>query len=153
MMKKTVTLILALSLAAGVVSGCGKKTAQVDENGRYTYTMTMYQTSTNNPDAAQLKAIEDKYNMNLDVWDVEWQKYDEILNLKLAGGEVPDIIYVKSAEAAQKYVDQDVVAPIPLETLQEKAPNVLKRLEEDAPDILKYYYINEIGRASCRERV
>lgn len=143
MMKKTVTLILALSLAAGVVSGCGKKTAQVDENGRYTYTMTMYQTSTNNPNAAQLKAIEDKYNMNLDVWDVEWQKYDEILNLKLAGGEVPDIIYVKSAEAAQKYVDQDVVAPIPLETLQEKAPNVLKRLEEDAPDILKYYYIND----------
>ena len=143
MMKKTVTLILALSLAAGVMSGCGKKTAQVDENGRYTYTMTMYQTSTNNPDAAQLKAIENKYNMNLDVWDVEWQKYDEILNLKLAGGEVPDIIYVKSAEAAQKYVDQDVVAPIPLETLQEKAPNVLKRLEEDAPDILKYYYIND----------
>ena len=143
MMKKTVTLILALSLAAGVMSGCGKKTAQVDENGRYTYTMTMYQTSTNNPDAAQLKAIENKYNMNLDVWDVEWQKYDEILNLKLAGGEVPDIIYVKSAEAAQKYVDQDVVAPIPLETLQEKAPNVLKRLEEDAPDILKYSYIND----------
>ncbi len=141
-MKKTVKFVLAVSVLTAAVSGCGQKTAPVEGNGKYTYSMTMYQTGTVNPDAVQLKAVEDKYNINLDVWNVEWQKYEEILNLKLAGGEVPDIIYIKSAAAAQKYVDQGVVAPIPMETLEEKAPNVLKRLEEDAPDILKYYYIN-----------
>lgn len=141
-MKKIVSLAVVTVIAASTVVGCGGGDSK-DENGRYTYSMTMYQTSTANPDAVQLKAIEDKYNINLDVWNVEWQKYDEILNLKLAGGEVPDIIYVKTAAAAQKYVDQGVVAPISLELLEEKAPNILKRLEEDAPDILKYYYIDD----------
>lgn len=140
-MKRAITIMLAASMMVAAVSGCGNKTT-TGEDGKYTYTMTMYQSSTNNPDAIQLKAIEDKYNMDLDVWNVEWQKYEEILNLKLAGGEVPDILYCKTAASAQKYVDQGVVAPIPLEKLKEKAPNMLQRLEEDAPGILKYYYID-----------
>lgn len=142
-MKKTLVITMAAVAALGLLSGCVAKKTAIGEDGKYTYTMTMYQTGTSNPDSEQLKKIEEKYNINLDVWDVEWQKYDEILNLKLAGGEVPDIMYVKTAAAAQKYVDQDVVAPLSEKMLQEKAPNLLKRLEEDAPDILKYYYIDD----------
>lgn len=139
--KKWIALGTAGIMAAGFLTGCGSKSAQGDD-GRYTYTMTMYQTSTSNPDSVQKKAIEDKYNINLNVWDVEWQKYDEILNLKLAGGEVPDIMYVKTAAAGQKYLDQDVVSPLDEEELRKNMPNVFKQLDADAPDIMKYYYVD-----------
>lgn len=143
MKKGIVSAVLVLTSASILLTSCGTKKSKTDENGRYTYTITMYQTGSADPDAIQLKKLEDKYNINIDVWNVEWQKYDEILNLKLAGGEVPDIIYTKTASASQKYVDQDVVAPLSEEYLKEKAPNLLKRLNEDAPDILKYYYVDD----------
>lgn len=139
--KNWITISVAGIVTVGALTGCGAKSSK-GEDGRYTYTMTMYQTSTSNPESVQRKAIEDKYNINLDVWDVEWQKYDEILNLKLAGGEVPDIMYVKTAAAGQKYFDQDVVSPLDEDELRKNMPNVFKQLDADAPDIMKYYYID-----------
>ena len=143
-MKKTVALILASSLAVSMLAGCnGKKEQSGSEDEKYTYTMTMYQTGTSNPDAVMKKSFEERFNVNIDVWDVEWQQYDEVLNLKIAGGEIPDIIYVKTADAAQKYADQDVAGVIDEELLAKKAPNLLKRIKEDSEELLKYYYIDD----------
>ncbi len=140
--KKFIALSAAGVIATCAFAGCGEKKNDVSEDGRYTYTMTMYQNGTSNVNSVQRKAIEDKYDIKLDVWDVEWQKYDEILNLKLAGGEIPDIIYVKTAAAGQKYLDQDVAAYLDEDELRKSMPNVFARLDEDAPDIMKYYYVD-----------
>ncbi len=145
-MKRTKRVIAAAvfcCLLAGVAVGCGQKTEQTDSGQTYNYTMTMYQTEPANPDSVLKKEFEERFGVTVDVWDIEWQKYDEILNLKMAGGEVPDIIYVKTAQAAQKYVDQDIAAPIPLEDLERLAPNMLKRINDDSEGQLKYYYIDD----------
>ena len=139
--KKTTALTLALALGIGCFSGCKTK-GNLKDDTRYTYTMTMYTSRSINDDSVQKKAIEDKYNINLDVWDVEWQKYNQIMDLKIASGEVPDIIYAKSATDAQRYIEQGVAATLDEDYLREKMPNVFARLDEDAPDIMKYYYID-----------
>ena len=123
----------------GTFSGC-KKNEEMHTEQRYTYTMTMYQSRIVDPDSLQKKAIQDKYNINLEVVDIEWQKYQQILDLKIASGEIPDIIYVKSAEDVQKYLDQGVASYLDEQYLREKMPNVFARLDEDAPGIMKYYY-------------
>ena len=123
----------------GMFSGC-KKSELANIQDRYSYTMTMYQSRAANPESVQKKAFEDKYNINLEVIDVEWQKYQQILDLKIASGEFPDIIYVKSAADVQKYLDQGVAAYLDEQQLREKLPNVFARLDEDAPGIMKYYY-------------
>ena len=141
-LKKSIALVPAIALLGIGLTGCGNKDAAVNENGSYTYTMTMYQTRASNPNAIVLKNLEEKYNIKINVIDVEWQKYDEILNLKMAGGEVPDIIYVKTPAAAQKYADQDIAGSFPLSLLEEKAPNLLRRVSDTTGDVMKYYYVN-----------
>ena len=142
-MKKRFILTALTAALLVSVAGCGEKEKTNAGNGDgYTYTMTMYQTRNSNPDSVMKKKIEEKYNIKLNIIDIEWQKYDEILNLKIAGGEVPDILYAKTPTAASKYVQQNVVGAIPIELLEEKAPNLLKRIEDSSGDIMKYYYID-----------
>ena len=121
-------------------SGC--KGEENSEQPNYTYTMTMYQSYNVNQDALQKKAIQDKYNITLDVWDVAWQKYDEIMDLKIASGNIPDIIYAKTTASAQRYIEQGVAQYLDEQYLRHKMPNVFARLDEDAPGIMKYYYID-----------
>lgn len=142
-MKKRLILTALTAALLVSVAGCGEKKETTADNGDgYSYTMTMYQTRNSNPDSIMKKKIEEKYNIKLNVIDIEWQKYDEILNLKLSGGEIPDILYAKTSTAASKYVQQDVVGAIPMELLEEKAPNLLKRVKDSSGDIMKYYYID-----------
>lgn len=152
-MKKYLALMVTLEVGLATLSGCAGNTEKIGGGGdtdktpgggdtKYSYSMTMYQTRNSNPDSVMKKKIEEKYNIKLDVIDIEWQKYEEILNLKLAGGEVPDIIYVKTANSARKLVEQDIAGSISLDLLKEKAPNMLKRIEDSTGDILKYYYID-----------
>ena len=131
---------LTVCMSVGCFSGCKKSPSE--EKPRYTYTMTRYQTENVNPDAVQKKAIEDKYDINLDVWDVTWQKYDEIMDLKIASGKIPDIIYAKTTTSAQKYLEQGVAAYLDEQYLREKMPNFFARLDEEAPGIMKYYYVD-----------
>jgi len=140
------TKLTALFLAIFVLfSGCVKKTDDTSNTGdgnivekigiekyapvegkEYKITWTAGQTSPVKPDAKIVKYFNEKFNIKLDIWNMEPAKYEELLALKFASGEVPDLIRTHNYDLLNQYVKQDVLTPITGELIEAYAPNLYK---------------------------
>lgn len=89
-------------------------------------------------DAVIVDFYRDEFNVEFDIWNIDVSQWDEVLNLKFASQEIPDKLQIRGFVNLQKYYDQDFVTEIPLEVLEELAPNVYKHHTTDIPDSLKY---------------
>ena len=105
--KKGVCVSLAAVMTAGMLAGCGgKKTASVDENGKYNLKVMTYDFSGNpmkgDVGASIMQKVEDYTNTNLDVMWTPKDNYDDKLNLILAGGgdDMPQIIATDTKSSA-----------------------------------------------------
>jgi len=73
-----------------------------------------------------LRYMEEKFNVTFDVWNLDWNQFDELLNLRLAVGEIPDMFMSRDTGNLVRYVQQDVLAPIPDEYIQRFMPLTLQ---------------------------
>lgn len=80
------------------------------------------------PDSPVIKEIEEKYNVKFDFWFVDDQEWDQVLGIKFAGGEMPDVLKIKSTTVVEKYVNQEILAPITDEMLG-KIPTLRDNIE------------------------
>ncbi|RAU99841.1 extracellular solute-binding protein [Paenibacillus sp. YN15] len=147
--KRASACVLALGMSVGALAGCGGADEATgsggetpDQNKRYTFTMTSEQMAPLEADGELVKYWEDKFNVDFDVWNLDSSKYNDLLNLRFAGGEIPDKMVVKSAVDLQKYADQDLLAEIPLEMLQKNAPIIYKSLINFEPKAFQYTKID-----------
>jgi len=108
------------------------------EGKKYKISWTAYRRIPTPEDAEMIKYYEDMFNVDIDLWNIEHEKYAEILNLRLAGGEIPDLFRIEKPEDLLVYYEQDVLAEIPQEVLRKYAPNIVKVLDEYAPGFLAY---------------
>ncbi|MDP3177765.1 MAG: hypothetical protein Q8M76_07665, partial [Spirochaetaceae bacterium] len=69
--------------------------------------------------------------------NIDNNRYHEILNIKLAAGEIPDFFYLKQADTLNNYVKQGVLAKIPMDLAKKYAPNLVKAIQENAPGYLE----------------
>lgn len=74
--------------------------------------------------------LEEKFNIELNYWYIERDQWNEVLNLRFAAGEVPDIIRVEGAMNLQTYIEQEIVMPVSLDIINEYAPNLTQLLLE-----------------------
>lgn len=110
-----------------------------DPNKKYNISLAPSAVVPVNKDGEMLKYFEEKFNVDFDVWNIESSKWHEILNLKFASGEVPDQMEVKGFDTLQKYVNQDLLAEIPVDMLKEYAPFIYNEyIEKAVPGALKY---------------
>ncbi|PYI56628.1 extracellular solute-binding protein [Paenibacillus flagellatus] len=162
-MKKVFTnkwamLTAASLLLAAVASGCGAggKAETGDGGGgkagsagasdatapkadkKYKVSWVTGQSTPVEPGAKMIKYWNEKLNVELDVWNIESKSYAEMMNLKFASGEIPDRMVVRGFASLQKYVDQDILAEIPLEMLKKYAPNVYAKTEKEFPNAFNY---------------
>ncbi|MFB9277489.1 ABC transporter substrate-binding protein [Cohnella cellulosilytica] len=143
---------LTLALAVGLLAGCGgngdKETGKASESpsasaktseeaakpiamewlGYDSYGQP-------NPDSAVIKAVEQKFNAKFDFWYIDSQKWEDNLNVRLAAGEMPDVLKITNRQNLPKYVNQGILAPIPLETIEKHAPTYVKFLNENYPEV------------------
>ena len=77
--------------------------------------------------------LEETFNVDLDVWFLERENYDELLTTRIIGGEIPDVFMLQNAEQFSKYVKQGVVMPLPLEVIQKCMPESYAWLIEYDP--------------------
>ncbi len=98
--KRVTALGLAALMAAGCVTGCGSKSSgsSVDADGKYNLKVMTYD-HFGNPMKGEVgaeitKMVEDYTNVNLDVTWTPKDRYDDKMNLVLAGGgdDMPQII-------------------------------------------------------------
>lgn len=116
--------------------------AATSDEKTYTISWTPYQMAPTPEDAPMVKYYEDMFNVDFDVWNIDNQQFAELLNVRLASGDIPDVLMVTPPSDLQKYVSQGVLAPIPLEKLQQYMPNTLAGFEAIYPGVLDLAKIN-----------
>lgn len=137
----------------GIVSGCAgttlspsaAETLQVPTASgatRYDISWTMHQNLSVSEDAEMVRYVEQKFNINLDFWNLENNKYEALLDIKLAQGSIPDLFRIRQPQDILKYQQQGVLADIPEEMLDKYAPNIMKAIKENASDYQDYGKIN-----------
>ncbi|WP_051620348.1 hypothetical protein [Paenibacillus sp. UNC451MF] len=110
-----------------------------DANKKFKISVALSSVVPVDKDGEMLKQYSEKFNTDYDVWNIESNKWDEILNLKFASGEIPDELFVKGFTGLQKYTKQDLLAEIPVDMIKKNAPSLYKEVNETTvPGGLKY---------------
>ncbi|OCT13014.1 hypothetical protein A8709_22100 [Paenibacillus pectinilyticus] len=82
------------------------------------------------PNSEVLQELSKRFNAKINVWTADSQKYSEVFNVRMASGEIPDILRLKGFELS-KLVDSGVAAEIPVDMIKQKAPNYYKLIKDN----------------------
>ncbi|HPF87253.1 MAG TPA: extracellular solute-binding protein [Candidatus Limiplasma sp.] len=127
-MRKLLSALLVLALALGMTSGIA--TAEEDPYAEhYTITWTTYLNAPITEDAVLIKAVEEKFNVDIDMLNIEDNDFLEVLNTRIAGGDIPDVIRLKDPSQLITYIDQGVVGAINMDIVREHLPYVCEMLD------------------------
>ena len=74
-------------------------------------------------DAEIVKIVEKKYNAKFNIWSVDASKWDDVLNVKMASGNIPDVIYMRNRNNISKYASMGIIGELPIERIRSSAPN------------------------------
>ncbi len=143
---KTFTFcLLAAAMTGSLLTGCGPSSdtsgstgsaqgtdaASADEDAPVQmYFLTSQTTAEVDDDAEVVKKIEERFNIDLKGFYVDPNNFQENLNVKFAGGEMPDVMVVGSPADLATYIEGGIIGEIPIETIREKAPNYAKVADE-----------------------
>lgn len=105
---------------------------------RFKISWTMHLNEAVPEDAEMIRYLEDKFNVDLDIWNLENANYEALLDLKLAQGEIPDLFRIRQPQDLLKYQEQQVLADIPDGVLEHYAPNLTRLLQTNAPGYLAF---------------
>ncbi len=105
---------------------------------RYSISWTMHLNLPVPENAEMVRYIEDKFNVDLDIWNLENNRYEALLDMKLAQGAIPDLFRIRQPQDLLKYERQGLLAEIPEAMLEQYAPNLVNAIREHAPDDLEY---------------
>lgn len=134
-LKRTSALVLVPLLGLGAVAGLSAQEKPV-------ITVANYQNSPTDPNGEMLKYFGDKFGATFKVINIDNKRYHELLNIKLASGEIPDFMYLYDAATLGNYVKQGVVAPLDEAKFRRLAPNLAKVLDTNAPGYLNMGKVN-----------
>lgn len=73
------------------------------------------------------------FNVKLNpVW-IDPNKFDDLLNIKFASNDIPDVINCQSVNRLAQYVDQKLLAEVPVDLMKKYAPKVVDFIDKDNP--------------------
>lgn len=139
--KRWAACMTAATMAGSMLMGCGsgkttgadsESTTQGTDDGPVQMSWMVSQTTAEvDDDAEVVKMIEERFNIDLKGFYVDANNFQQNLNVKFAGGEMPDVMVVGSPADLATYIEGGIIAEIPIETIREKAPNFAKCADEN----------------------
>lgn len=146
--KRWMACLMAVAMTGTTLAGCASNkteapAGQTKEQGKdadasadgeepVQLSFLMGQTSSEVDDNAEVvKMIEERFNIDLKGFYVDSKNFQQNLNVKIAGGEMPDVLTVGTPGELATYVEGGIVGEIPIETIREKAPNFAKCADEN----------------------
>lgn len=137
---KIVVLVMALMIGslAGVIMAEDLEAYEPDPDKVYDVSVANYQVAPVDDDPVILEHWKEKFNIDFEIKNIERAKYDEILGLRLATGEIPDLFQVRSFVNLLKYKNQDLMASFSPEVLEKYAPTMYNQYQTEYPDALDY---------------
>lgn len=152
---KRLALVLSFLLLLSSVVGCGvkdkesavkdadKDASKVESNNKdeyapkedkiYEIKYLVWVTNPSSEDALRVKEINEQFNVKLIPDFVDASKWDEILGVKLASGEMPDILPSKGIDKFALYLDQEILAEVPMEAVKKYAPDYYNMVQKAYP--------------------
>jgi putative aldouronate transport system substrate-binding protein len=101
-----------------------------------------YSIQPTDPNGEFVKKIEKKFNVDLDVWNMDESKFDEMVALRMASGEIPDFFRISKVVNLLNYQKQRTLAVIPNNYLKRYAPQIYKCINTNARQYLDSGRIN-----------
>lgn len=140
MKAKRVRAIIACALVSVIalssITGCGgQKTEEkagksAEKEGPVELSWLPGQTTAEVDDNAEVvKEIEKRFDIDLKGWYVDSKNFEENVNVRFAGGEMPDVMVLGNSAMLAQYVEGGIVAELPIELIREKAPNYAKAID------------------------
>lgn len=156
-MKRTTAILLASSMLAAALSGCGGAQKSSDEKITITWLAPYNQGAAEGTNAEKL--LEERFNVEIKPLFYPKQNYNDKKTMLLAGGEIPDIIYEMDPSYVANDVSQGFLAQIDYSVIAEKAPSVYANINNEEPKawlysrvdgknygIPNFNYTNQLGR-------
>lgn len=154
---KVITAIIVFTMLAGIFTSCTGKssdtkvtvntetsssgsTAPSDPLSKYTpkdgktYEIKYLTVGYAQPkeDSDIIKKYNETFNVKLTPVYIESKQWDELLNIKFASGELPDVIFCKSLDRFSKYLSQKLLSEVPADLIEKYAPDVVKTINNNA---------------------
>lgn len=122
-MKRTLSLLIVAALLAT----CLPMVGALAEEEQYTYTVLTFQAGVLDDDCYMVKYWNDYYGVNFEVESIEQGSESELIPIRLASSDVPDILYWNRDQYI-KLVDEGMYGTFSTETLQQYAPKVYEQM-------------------------
>jgi len=126
--RKATAYLLTAAVTGTLLTGCGLQPepageSVTDDAPVQMAWLTSQTTAEVDDDAEVVRMIEKRFQIDLKGFYVEPDNYQENLSVKLAGGEMPDVLVIDSPAELAGYVEGGIVGELPIELIREKAPN------------------------------
>jgi putative aldouronate transport system substrate-binding protein len=130
------TVMVFLLLSSGLLFAAGEQEPSTTASEPMKLTWTDYQKKPVEQDAYLITYVEDMFNVDIEYINIDNTKFDEILGIKFASGEIPDKFSTGAGNRFEKmaeFNDLGVIAKIPMEMVQEYMPDYYTSMLKDVP--------------------
>ncbi len=154
-------LILVLVLMILTI-GCNDvgKAPNSDNGEKMTISWTAWLGAPVEKDAEMIEYWNKEFNVNIEVLNIEPTSYEETIGLKIASGEVPDVLWLPSVITYNKYAKDGILCELTEELIKKNAPQMYEEYINTEPNVFSYrkvngkiYGIPSIGTSSRRPLV
>jgi putative aldouronate transport system substrate-binding protein len=136
-------LVFSVALAVGTLFAGGRSSASssAGTQGPMPITWVAYQLAPLAQHPKIIQLVNEKFNVDIQIWNIESGSFDEMLNLKFAANEIPDF-FQANRNNIPKYYEQGVLAEIPEDSFRNQMPAIYREYNELYPDFFNLYNIN-----------
>lgn len=140
--KKKLCLALAALVALTSFTACGDKKGNKTADGK---TKLTYVSSTTGPvkdDSLVEKELEKHFtDLDIEFLPLERETYQQQLNTRIAGGDIPDIIYREWYSVVQEFAEQGIIQEVSYDNVKKWAPQFVEESMDYGADVwLACYY-------------
>lgn len=136
--------LIALSAIMTMSTSCTKNTSSSDGQ-TMTIDWLMYTDGPMDQNSPVETYFEDMFDVDFNIWYIERSKWDELLNIRIATGEIPDVFVSTSSKGFYNYVKQDILAEVSEEKIREKAPKIAQTVDGYDPDSWKFSKVDGVN--------
>ena len=130
---------MVLAIVASIASAGGSRQTTAAPGGPMPFTWVTWQIY---PITAEhpfvVEYLNETFNVDLQVWNVDSADYNTQLNLLLATGQVPDF-FRSFLDQIDTYYNQGIIAPYAEETFRNSAPRAYRSFTETISGFLNYH--------------
>ena len=120
--------------SAATTESDGGSTADSGEKVQISWAMWVDSSVEEDNDAEQ-RLMEKMPNVEIDFMPFERATWQDQINTRVAGGDIPDIIYRDSQNIVAQYAQQGVICEVPIEKAKEFAPNIYEATKDYGEEV------------------